>query len=229
MRILGLLAFLFFCTAPVFGQNPLVLDSIFKKYTLRVDLSLPPEDRYLEMQRVNAPGTVSITRKGEEKPFQVLTLEAIQINANFLQWNQAIQARLHVMYDTEYSFMVDDFNFDGEEDLAICDGFHAWNGSTSYEVFLFDQKAGRFVHNPELSGLTTGKYIGLFRLFPKGRQVIADFRGDNLTGEECYRLVNNRPVLIEKTTVEMLKDGYRLRTRLKKVRGRWVKQVSRYQ
>jgi hypothetical protein len=132
------------------------------------------------------------------------------------------------MYDTEYSFMVDDFNFDGEEDLAICDGFHAWNGSTSYKVFLFDKKAGRFVHNPELSELTTGKYIGMFRRFPRGRQVIADFRGNNLIGEECYRLVNDRPVLIEKTTVEMLNDGYRLRTRLKKVRGRWVKQVSRF-
>jgi hypothetical protein len=232
MRILCVLAFLLFFAAPVFGQNPNVLRSIFKNYTLRFDLSLPPDypypDWYMNGYKVNAPGTVSISRKGEEKPFQVLKLESIQINPSFLQWNQAIQSRLHVMYDTEYSFMVDDFNFDGEEDLAICNGFHAWNGSTSYEVFLFDKKAGRFVHHPELSRLTTGKYIGMFRRYPGGRQVIADFRGKNTIGEEYYRLVNNRPVLIEKTTVTQMENGYRLRIHLKKVRGRWVKQVSRY-
>ncbi len=228
MRSLLVVAFLCLCATPAFGQHLVTLDSVSKNFTFTIDLSAPPDQTDPNNGFEGVPGKVLISRKGEAKPFQVLNLKSIQINATQLAYNPTIDTTERVLYDTEYSVVVEDFNFDGKEDLAICNGRHGGYGAPSYNVFLFNEKAGRFIRNLGLSRLTTNVYLGLFFPDSKTRRLAAYSKSGCCYHEtEYYRVVNDRPVMVEKLIVDSISTDRTVTTHLKKVRGRWVKKVTR--
>ena len=98
----------------------------------------------------------------------------------------------------------------------------------SYTVYLFVKRLKKFVENEKLSKLADGVYLGLFFPDSKKKLLRAYWKsGAGLHAEEVYKVVNNRPVLIEKTEDEATAKGYSIITTQKRINGRWVKRVKR--
>lgn len=174
------------------------------------------------------PARVHIYRKGAKSPFQVLCLPSVWVNSEQFAYSPKTAGKRRVLYDDEYSVVFDDFNFDGLEDLAVCNGRNGGYGGPSYTVFLFDRRAGRFVESRPLSRLNEGVYLGLFFPDAKARTLAAFSKSGCCYHEtEIYKVVGNRPVLVEKiiedaTAASGASEDFVVVTTRKRVGRRWV-------
>ena len=171
------------------------------------------------------PALVSITRKGAESPFQKLNMSNIEVHRDQIAFNSAIDNRPRKLYDDEHSFIFGDFNFDGKEDLAICNGRSGGYGAPSYSVFLYSEQSKQFVENKRLSRLTEG-YLGLFFVDPRKRQIIAYWKSGCCYHEtEIYNFVKNRPVIAERAIEKAISENLIKTTTMTLRNGRWFRQV----
>lgn len=176
----------------------------------------------------SVPARVQIFRKGAKSPFQVLCMPSVWVNSEQFAYSPETAARQRVLYDDEFSVVFDDFNFDGLEDLAVCNGRNGGYGGPSYTVFLFARRAGRFVESPALSRLNEGVYLGLFFPDAKAKTLTALSKSGCCYHEtEVYKVVGDRPVLVEKVIEDATlgsgaPEGYLLVTTRKRVGSRWV-------
>ncbi len=131
------------------------------------------------------------------------------------------------------SIFLEDYNFDGAEDLAIRDGNNGGYGGPSYQVYLFSKTAGKFVLSPSLTNLAQGTYLGMLEV-DKKKKVLRNFSKDGCCWHQTeeFSVVGNRPKKVfEETEDARAEVGKRVRiTTRKLVRGRWrtsVKYVKR--
>lgn len=177
------------------------------------------------------PAQVRVFKKGASVATQSLSLPSVEVYRETVAHNSETSPKPRGLYAEEYSFVGEDFNFDGLEDLAVCNGRNGGYGGPSYDVFLFDRASRKFVESPRLSELTEGSYLGLFFADPKKRRLTAHSKSGCCYHEtDVFRLVNNRPVLVEKVVEDATHgagagEGFVLVTTKKRVNGRWV--VSR--
>ena len=118
-----------------------------------------------------------------------------------------------------------DFNFDGREDIAICDGNHAAYGFPSYRVYLFDR--GSFELNRQLSRIAQTR-LGMFKIESSKKQLETfNKSGCCYYVTERYSIIRNRPIKV----YELIEDGTGLSGRLKKttrklIKGKWRSRVD---
>lgn len=214
------------------AQETFKIQNASKNYNLMVKVAACGGKEQFNMPNMcGGAGRVSIYRKDAVSSFQVLNLKNIEVDKEQIAFNPEIDKRLRKLYDDEYSFIFGDFNFDGKEDLAICNGRNGGYGAPSYNVYLFNSRLNRFVENKKLSELTDG-YLGLFFVDPKKKQLLAFSKSGCCYHEtELYKVVSNKPVLVE-TIIEDASGsdntGYDvLVTTRKLIKGRWVKRVRK--
>ena len=206
------------------GQETFKVQNALRGYDLTVNVT----DCGDEEHKCSGPALVRIFRKGSAAPLQSLSLPSVEIYRDTVAHNPETSPEPRRMYEEEYSFVGDDFNFDGLEDLAVCNGRMGGYGGPSYTVFLFDRRRGRFAENRALSRLTEGVYLGLFFPDPKRKRLAAFSKSGCCYHEtERYSVVNNRPVLVEKVTEDATDAGGAGRgfvtvTTRKRVGRRWV-------
>jgi len=177
------------------------------------------------------PGRLNIYRHGTAIRFQVLSLENINVHKDQLAYNPDIDKNTRKLYDDEYSFIFGDFNFDGKEDLAVCNGRNGGYGAPSYSVYLYDGTSKKFIESVNLSKLTES-HLGLFFVDSKKRQLVAYSKSGCCYHEtEVYKVIRNKPVLVAATTEKASGDDARgyvvIVTTRKLVNGKWVKRVSK--
>lgn len=181
----------------------------------------------------SGPGTVSLYRKGSRRPFQVLRLPNLWLERETVAHGPVAGAPPRALYAEEYGLVFDDFNFDGREDLAVCNGRDSGYGGPSYTVFLFEPKSGRFVGNSRLSSLAEGPYLGLFFPDPKKKTLTAYSKSGCCYHETAtFKVVGNRPVLVEQviedaTRTDDAGEGFVMVTTRKRVGRRWVERSRR--
>jgi hypothetical protein len=211
------------------AQETFKVRKALRGYELTVHLSSCGD----EENRCSGPALVKIFRKGEAAAFQSLSLPSVEIYRETVEHNDETGQNRRGLYAEEYSFVGNDFNFDGLEDFAVCNGREGGYGGPSYNVFLFDRKSGRFVESPRLSRLTEGVYLGLFFPDAKKRRLTAHSKSGCCYHEtDVFAVVNNRPVLVEKVVEDATPwggapEGFVLVTTKRKVRGRWVKTTKK--
>jgi hypothetical protein len=206
-----------------------------KKYELEVSVAgCGGSERLDDENNCDGPARVRIYRKGAKTPFQVLRLANLQLYKETAAYGPGTGAKPRGLYAEEYTFVFEDFDFDGEEDLAVCNGRNGGYGGPSYNVYLFDRRSRRFVENQRLSELTEGPYLGLFFPDPKRKRLTASSKSGCCYHEtEVYRLVRGRPVLVEKVVEEVTAGGEgddRLTvttTTKRRVGRRWVVRTKR--
>jgi hypothetical protein len=172
-------------------------------------------------------GHINVFKKGEDTPFQVIDQDNLWFDKVKTSYNPLLDAKRRVLYDDEYSLIVGDFNFDGEEDLAIRNGHNGGYGAPSYTIYLFQKRSRRFAENKEFSDLADGVYLGMF--FPDSRRKVLHGYWKSGAGyhvEEIYTVIHDRPVLIEKTEQEATVTGLLIVTTHKRINGKWVKTVK---
>jgi len=175
---------------------------------------------------------IALYRKGSKSPLQVFNLPNVEFFRDEIAYNPETSQTPRGVYDNEHGLIFGDFNFDGRDDLAICNG-HGGYGGPSYNVYLFRKKSGRFVENSRLSRLTEDTYLGLFHPDPRRKLLVAYWKSGCCYHEtEKYRVINDRPILVERitedaTAVSGADDGFAVVTTRRLVNGRWVKRTRK--
>lgn len=166
----------------------------------------------------------SFYKKGSNTAYQVIKLEDTQIQ---LDDTGNAQANVTMLYDNQSSINIDDFNFDGMEDIAICDGANGSYGGPSYQVYLSSRKAGKFVFDEAFTAL--GTHLGMFTVDKKKKVLrIFDKSGCCWHVTEEYSVVNNRPikVFVEEEDATIQDDTKVKITTKNLVKGKWQTKVK---
>lgn len=126
----------------------------------------------------------------------------------------------------EHSVLIyDDFNFDGQKDLALMDGNHGCYGGPSYQVYL--KKGAKFVRNESFTELAQGN-CGFFKV-DKGNKTLSTMTKSGAAWHQYseYKVINNKPVAVHIVEEEGKANGLFAITDSKRVNGKMV--VNKYE
>lgn len=218
-----LLTSLFFCTC-AFAQVKFEVKKASKAYDVLIEVE-KCEDKICE-----GKATFTLFQKNSKIPFQVFQLA----DTSFLLGdNDQPSVNVTRLYDEQSAVNFGDYNFDGVEDLALCDGRNSGYGGPSYQIFLFSRRTNRFVNSPSFTDLAQGEGLGMFEVDSRKRTLTIFSKSGccfHMTRE--YSVVNNRPKkvfeVVEDATIANQKKVKITTKRL--VNGRWrtaVKYVPR--
>ncbi len=210
--------------ATTFAQQKFELKNASKSYDVKIEVA-KCEDGFCA-----GAATFSLAKKGESKPFQTFKLENTSL---WLNKNGAVQANTTLLYDEQSAVNFGDFNFDGAEDLALCDGTEGGYGMPSYQIYLFSKINRKFVRNASLSALNHGTNLGMMEVDPK-RKVLRIFSKSGCCWHQTeeYQFVGSRPKKVyEETEDATIANEKRVKITTKKfIKGRWrtsVKYIKR--
>jgi hypothetical protein len=211
------------------ASETIKIQNVSTKYDLEVRVeSCGGAGQDNDANKCNGPAVVRVFRKGSKSPFQTLRLANVELYKDTAAFSPETSAKPRGLYAEEYSFVFDDFNFDGSEDLAVCNGRDGGYGGPSYSVFLFDKRAEKFIENRRLTRLAGEGYLSLFFTDPKRKTLTAYTKSGCCYHEtEVYKVVGDAPVLVEKiiedaTTEGGAPEGFVLVTTRRRVGARWV-------
>jgi hypothetical protein len=176
-----------------------------------------------EERSCRGKASFSFYKKGGTTAYQVINLPDTYVE---LGEEGNPKANITRSYDDQSVINVEDFNFDGMADVAICDGTNGSYAMPSYRIYLSSRSAGKFVYNRAFSQL--GRHLGMFEV-DKRKKVLRTFdkSGCCLHYVEEFSVVRNRPV---KTFTEeedaTIPDETKVKITTKKlVKGKWQTRV----
>jgi hypothetical protein len=213
-----ILCILFFTVIPVLGQKTFELKNASKYFDIKLAVAKCDD----EFCRGRA--TFSFYKKGASTPYQLINLPDTLVQ---LESGGKPLVNVNLLYDAQSVVNVGDFNFDGMEDVALCDGENGSYGAPSYRVYLSSRAAGKFVFNKPLTDL--GRHLSMFTVDAKNKTLETfDKSGCCWHITERYKVVNNRPVKVFEEVEDATVDpgGKRAKVTTKKlVSGKWQKSV----
>jgi len=216
MKSLTIALVLIFCSS-AFAQKTFDLKNASKYFDIKITVAECDESY------CRGESTFSFFKKGGTIPYQVIDLPDTQIE---LSESGSPLANISMLYDHQSVVNIEDFNFDGMEDVAICDGANGSYGGPSYSIYLSSKKAGKFIFNPEFSEL--GTHLGMFEVDKKKKQLSTfDKSGCCYHISEKYSVVNNRPykVFSEEEDANIAdEDKVRITTKTR-IGGKWKTKI----
>lgn len=166
---------------------------------------------------------VELFKKSAAKPFQVFNLAETE----FLM-EEAQMSNSKLMYDYQSTVFLEDYNFDGAEDLAIRDGNYSGYGGPSYQIYLFSPQSKKFIHNQSLTDLAQNGYLGMFTV-DKKKKVLRAFSKSGCCWHQTleFSVVGNRPKKVFEATEDATSaNGKRVKITTKRlVKGRWQTRI----
>lgn len=220
-RILILL--LLFCAA-AFAQQRFEMKNASKNYDARIEVE-KCEDGFC-----GGKLKIELFKKSTKKPFQVFKLDYTEFMIE-----EAQMADTKLMYDYQSVVFIEDYNFDGTEDLAIRDGNNSGYGGPSYQIYLFSPRSKKFVHNQAFTDLAQNESLGMFEI-DKKKRVLRTFSKSGCCWHQTkeFTVVGNRlKNTFEETEDATNSDEQRVKILTRKfIKGRWrtsVKYIKREQ
>ncbi|MGH9820344.1 MAG: XAC2610-related protein [Pyrinomonadaceae bacterium] len=116
-----------------------------------------------------------------------------------------------------------DFNFDGSEDVAICDGSNGGYGMPSYQVFIYSTRLKKFVRSASFTKMNSGG-LGMFEIDNRKKMLMVFSKsGCCWHRTEGFAVIGGRP----KKVYEFTEDATRNQgktveiTTRRLVNGKW--------
>lgn len=216
-----LLLFLLSGPALVFGQHTFDLKDASKYFDVKLTVA-KCGDGFCE-----GKAQFQFFKKGSMTPYQTINLPETSVQ---LEDDGKPLTNVSLMYDKQSVVNVGDFNFDGMEDVALCDGTNGGYGGPSYQVYLSSRQLKRFVRSPGFTRLGQGPYLGMFEVDAKQKRLSTFSKsGCCMHFSEEYDVVNGRPRKIKEVNeyYNTKGDGM-VETETKiLVRGKWRTSVKR--
>ena len=155
---------------------------------------------------------VYLFKKDQTEPFQTISLPAMRFNLE-KDGNP-----------DEKSVIFDDFNFDGQEDLALRNGNNGQYAAASFNILLFSKAKKQFVRNRMLTKLAS-EFGGLFLVDQTKKQIETRSVSGNAWSQTIrYQIVKDNPKKVYVFTVNGWGDnGKVILTTEKLVNGKWKK------
>lgn len=166
----------------------------------------------------------SFYKKGHKEPYQV-----VHLPDTYIQMNDKHRPLVGIInnYDNQSAFIVGDFNFDGMEDIAICNGLHGSYGMPSYLIYLSSKATHSFVYDKNFSAL--GSHL-IAPEIDKEKKIIRIFDKSGCCWHvtEEYSVVGNRPVkVLEVVEDATIKDETKIKVTTKiLVNGKWQTSIK---
>ena len=167
--------------------------------------------------RCEGPGQLLIYGKGESAVRQVMNFPNVVVTLPKGHGEPLVNAA--PLYGYQGVINVGDFNFDGQEDFGIQTGNNGSYGGPSYDVYLFNTKAQRFVLNASMTQLIV-ETLGFFEVDAAHKR-LRTWAKDGCCYHErtVYAVDGDEPIAVErriddaqrgdkmKVTVETLVNG----------------------
>jgi hypothetical protein len=204
--------------ASSFAQKTFELNDTSKYFDIKVKVA-KCDDEYC-----SGKATFSFYKKGGKSAYQVISLPDTLIQ---LEEGGKPLTNVTVLYDKQSVVDIDDYNFDGMEDVAICDGANGSYGGPSYRIYLSSKAAKQFIYNPAFTAL--GKHLGMFTV-NKDKKLLETFDKSGCCWHitERYDVVGGKPrkvfEMVEDATIS---DETKIKITTKTlVKGRWKASVK---
>lgn len=163
-------------------------------------------------------------KKGGKTAYQIINLPDTQIE---LDESGSPNVNATLLYDKQSVVNVGDYNFDGMEDVAICNGKNGSYGMPSYSVYLSSRAAKKFVYNKSFSAL--GVHLGMFEVDTE-KKVLRTFDKSGCCWHifEEFSVVNNLPRKISSVEENAaIEDETKIEVTTKTlVKGKWRTKVE---
>ncbi len=211
------IAILLFLAPSVFAQREFNLDGASKNFDLRVNVE------NCEGLFCSGRATIAFYKKGRTKPYQVINLPDTRIE---LGGDGKPMANVSTRYGRQSFVNFGDFNFDGNEDIALCDGANGSYGAPSYRVYLFSKAAGRFVLDKAFTEL--GRHWGMFEVDAKKKRLTTFDRSPCCYITDEFTVFRNIPVKVRSVEKQLdpTNDARIMITTKTLVRGTWKTSVK---
>lgn len=209
---------------PVNGQVfPLTAIAKQHDFVLRM-LEACPGDSSKEDITCEGPAQLVIHDKGQRAVRQVINLPRVFVALPKGGMGPLVNSA-H-LYDYQGVINVGDFNFDGQEDFGIQTGNEGSYGGPSYDVYLFNARAQRFVRNSEMTSLILST-LGFFEVDAKNKRLRTFAKGGCCYHETTtYRVDHDVPVAVARYSEEVMNSGDKMKiTEETLVNGKWRSKV----
>jgi hypothetical protein len=212
------LLMIFIAATSVAAQKTFDLKNASKYFDIRVKVAACDE------LFCRGKAVFSFYKKGASMPYQVIDFSKTLIQ---LGSSGSPLVNVNLLYDAQSVVNVGDFNFDGMDDIALCDGEDGSYGGPSYRVYLSSRAAGKFVFNKPLTDL--GRHLAMFTVDRRNKTLETfDKSGCCWHITERYKVVRDRPVKVFEEVEDATADpnGRRVRVTTKTlVSGKWKTSV----
>ncbi|HEY0545730.1 MAG TPA: hypothetical protein VGC91_10165 [Pyrinomonadaceae bacterium] len=211
-------AVLLLCCSATFAQQKFDLKDASNFFDIKLTVA------NCEDGACKGKASYSFYKKGGKTPYQVINVPDTYVE---LDESGAPSVNATLLYDKQSAVNIGDYNFDGMEDVAICNGTNGSYGMPSYSVYLSSRAAGKFVYDGNFSAL--GQHLGMFEV-DATKKVLRTFdkSGCCFHVTEEFSVVNNRPRKIlsieeDATIADQTKVKVTTKTL---VNGRWQTKVQ---
>jgi hypothetical protein len=179
-----------------------------------------------ERQICDGRVTYTLFKKNSKQAFQEFKLDDTEF---MLGDNDKPSVNVTRLYDEQSAVSFSDYNFDGIDDLSLCDGRNGGYGMPSYQIYLFSSRAKKFIHSEPFTELSQEGRLGMFEADAKRKRLrTLSKSGCCLHTIEEFAVVNNQP----KKVLEIVEDAtiadekrVKITTR-RLVNGRWRRTVK---
>lgn len=203
---------------PVSAQKTFEITDASKYFDIKVKVAKCDESF------CSGKATFSFFKKGGSTPYQVINLPDTQIQ---LDEGGKPSVNVSLLYDQQSVVNVDDFNFDGMEDVAICNGANGSYGGPSYNIYLSSRAAKKFVFDAAFTKL--GSHLGMFIVDKDKKHLTTmDKSGCCWHITEVYDVVAGKPrKIIEEVEDATITDETKVKITTKTlVGGKWKTSVK---
>ena len=166
----------------------------------------------------------AFSKKDSTTPYQVITLPDTYVE---LDDDGKPNVNQTLLYDKQSVVNIGDYNFDGMEDVALCNGLNGSYGGPSYSIYLSSKAAKKFVYDKRFSDL--GVHLGMFTVDTE-KKVLRTFDKSGCCWHitEEFAVVNNAPrKVFEEVEDATIADETKVKVTTKRlVNGKWQTKVK---
>ena len=167
-----------------------------KKYVIDVQFAQPPTQTF-----DGAPALITLRKRAGGQVVQ--RIESAEAFALFKPGRKASEFDRNLAYADQNLLLFGDFNFDGQQDLAVRNGNNAGYGGPSYDIYLFDPQSPTLVLSTSFSALTRDENLGMFGIDPVTKSLHTQSKSGCCWRQSAtWQIQDNLPVKVaEKTEV----------------------------
>ena len=205
-----------------YAQQNFVINDGSNKYSVTLSVSK------CEDGECSGEGTVQLFDKKSKALIQ--TLASIDLFF-YLNENQQPSVNVIQLYDEQSPIQFDDFNFDGNQDLAIRNGNNGSYNGPSYDVYVFNITKKQFVISEELTALAS-ENLGMFTTDAKTKRITTFAKSGC-----CYHITTKYKVVPGKGLVKVIEfeedasgaedDIVKVTTR-NLIKNKWISKTKKY-